>query len=442
MTSPEYRMTSDHSVTVRGNTWYDHAAGQGGGPVSFVQNFCHLSYPEAMRLLLDGSSAACSSAPKQQAPPKRPFALPPANKDMRRLYAYLLKRRFLDREVVSCFVHAGLLYESCEPSKDGLQEYHNAVFVGNDEHGVARHAHKRSIHDLGRPFRSNVEGSDPKCSFHYVGTGEQLYVFEAPIDLLSFLALYRKDWRSSSYVALCGTGEHALLWMLEQYPPLRSVRFCLDHDPAGIEATLRLWDVLCEHGYDNIGVLQPACKDWNEDLKSFHGVPAQEAEEHPQLIVAPEVCERVVRRMDTRRLDYWEKDLPALLYGFQNNLRWGRTDRAMDCVEQASALALALYGRELRRLGEPQSPELLYRDLRRRVLPHRNRSDLRNRPAELTAQLQTLSEKITVPGIRSEADKRALAEGWLDLAASFAKVPVKFEADEQEQKHALRQEMG
>ena len=50
---PEYRMTSDHSVTVRGNEWYDHATGEGGGPVSFVQNFYHLSYPEAVTRLLE-----------------------------------------------------------------------------------------------------------------------------------------------------------------------------------------------------------------------------------------------------------------------------------------------------------------------------------------------------------------------------------------------------
>lgn len=55
---PEYRMTSDHSVTVRGNEWYDHATGEGGGPVSFVQNFYHLSYPEAVTRLLDGEQGS------------------------------------------------------------------------------------------------------------------------------------------------------------------------------------------------------------------------------------------------------------------------------------------------------------------------------------------------------------------------------------------------
>ena len=46
---PEYRMASDHSVTVRGSEWYDHASKEGGGPISFVQNYFGLNYPEVSR---------------------------------------------------------------------------------------------------------------------------------------------------------------------------------------------------------------------------------------------------------------------------------------------------------------------------------------------------------------------------------------------------------
>ena len=52
---------------------------------------------------------------------------------------------------------AGLLYEDAE--------YHNAVFIGKDEHGIVRHAHKRSVNSEGKAFRINVEGSDPAYSF-------------------------------------------------------------------------------------------------------------------------------------------------------------------------------------------------------------------------------------------------------------------------------------
>ena len=44
----EKRLARDHSVTIRGNEWYDHAEERGGHAVSFVQRFYHLSYPEAL----------------------------------------------------------------------------------------------------------------------------------------------------------------------------------------------------------------------------------------------------------------------------------------------------------------------------------------------------------------------------------------------------------
>ena len=445
---PEYRLSSDHSVTVRGNEWYDHAAKQGGGPISFVQQFYNLSYPEAVTRLLGGAQGTVHApAPKQKEKPKREFTLPPANRDMRRVYAYLLNRRFLDRDVVSAFVRAGLLYESREISKDKTREYHNAVFVGRDGDGTARHAHKRSVNDIGKTFRINIEGSDPRCSFHHTGSSNRLYVFEAPIDLLSFLTRYPRGWQEHSFVALCGTSEHAMLWMLERNPNLRTVCLCLDHDAAGIEASGRLTEILHKHGYDEVGVIQPEHKDWNEDLKAHRSLPAQAAEEHPQLIISPEVCGRISRRVEGSRRDYWEQDIPNLIDYAKICLRWKQFDRAMECMEHASALALAVYGRELRQMGDPRSPEELAEVLYRRILPHQNRGSLQRRPAELAAQFQGVLEKASAPGIRDESEKRELADSWLELAVSFAKVPVKYEADilKQQQKQTqqpIQQEMG
>ena len=50
---PEFRMSSNHSVTVRGNEWYDHAAEKGGGPVAFLKEFYGMNYQEAVLTLLD-----------------------------------------------------------------------------------------------------------------------------------------------------------------------------------------------------------------------------------------------------------------------------------------------------------------------------------------------------------------------------------------------------
>ncbi len=438
----EKRLASDHSVTIRGNRWYDHAAEQGGGPISFVQQFYNLSYPEAVTRLLGGEQGTVYvPASKREVKEKRTFALPAANKDMRRMYAYLLKNRLLARNVISAFVREGLLYESCEKFKGGTSEYHNAVFVGKNAFGIACHAHKRSINSTGKAFRINVEGSDPRCSFHHIGTDDRLYVFEAPIDLLSFVTLYSEDWQRHSYVALCGTAEHAMIWMLEQNPGVRTVCLCLDHDAAGIEAGGRLTDILWECGYDDIEVLQSEYKDWNEDIKARHGLPAQAAEEHPQLIVVPEVCNRIGACMAERTAtDRLGQELASAFREYERNICAGRLGAAMNQIELASALALFAYSRELRQMGELRSTEELVDELQCRILPHRNRGNLKNRHAELAGQLHSVLEKATAPGIRSKAEKQEMADSWLDLAVSLAKMPVKYEADliKQQQKQEQR----
>ena len=169
------RLASDHSITIRGNEWFDHATCKGGHAISFVQTYMRVSYPEAVTLLLGGEiGAEYPRASERKEEPPKPFELPEANKDVRRVFAYLMKNRQIERNVVSHFVKEKVLYEDAQ--------YHNAVFVGTDEDGIPRHAHKRSTNSYGKAFRINIEGSDPRHSFHHIGTDGSLYVFEDRIE--------------------------------------------------------------------------------------------------------------------------------------------------------------------------------------------------------------------------------------------------------------------
>ena len=259
----EKRLARDHSVTIRGNEWYDHAEERGGHAVSFVQRFYHLSYPEAVTMLLGGElGPVYPSAEERVEEPPKPFVLPPANSNMRRVYAYLVKHRNIDRSVVAHFAREKLLYEDAD--------YHNAVFVGTDEDGVPRHAHKRSANSFGKAFRLNVEGCNPRYSFHHIGTDGSLYVFEAPIDMLSYITLHLEDWQSHSYVACCGTSIQPVLERLRQNPKLDTVYLCLDNDEAGEDACDGMLDTLEDMGYD-VERLRPEGKDWNDDLRAKRG---------------------------------------------------------------------------------------------------------------------------------------------------------------------------
>ena len=252
----EKRLASDHSVTICGCEWFDHATNEGGRAVSFVQKFYGKSYVEAMTMLLGSSvESAYPQAKKQATAPQKPFIPPVPNANMHRVFAYLLKTRGLDGDVVSDFARRKLIYEDAA--------HHNAVFIGTDENGCPRHAHLRSTNSHGKPFRLNVEASDPRYSFHHTGTDGSLYVFEAPIDMLSFICMHPDHWQEHSYVACCGTSPHPVLQMVK--PDTKIVYLCLDNDKAGHAASERMAELLHKRGIMSERLV-PELKDWNEDL--------------------------------------------------------------------------------------------------------------------------------------------------------------------------------
>lgn len=254
----EKRLERDHSVTVSDNTWYDHAEERGGGPISFVEWFYGLNYQDAVSLLLGGEQGTVYPRIKEKPPaPPKPFELPPVNGDMRRVYAYLMQHRCIDRKVIDYFAKARLLYEDAQ--------YHNAAFVGRDEDGIPRHAHKRSTSSIREAFRINVESSDPRYSFHHIGTDGSLYVFEAPIDLLSYITMHPENWEAHSYVACCGTSFQPVQKLLERMPQTERVYLCVDNDHAGYKTSQRMAEKMTELGL-NVERFVPVNKDWNEDL--------------------------------------------------------------------------------------------------------------------------------------------------------------------------------
>ncbi len=260
------RLCSDHSVTIRGNTWFDHANEKGGYAIDFVKVFYGLDFPGAMTELIGESGRELNrqTYEKKIEPPKK-FALPPKNVSMNRVFAYMTKHRGIDPAVLSAFVNKGLIFESKEMSKITGNAHHNVIFVGRDSGGGPAHAHKRSINSDGKRFMQNVEGSNPHHSFHYLGGSDRLYVFEAPIDLLSFISLHKEtNWRSHNYIALCGTSSMPLMTRLED-ENIHRVVLCLDNDKAGHETCERFKDLLADRAVE-VSRTVPQGKDFNEEL--------------------------------------------------------------------------------------------------------------------------------------------------------------------------------
>ena len=79
-------------------TWKRYSNGKGGDAITFLQEFCGKDFREAVNYLLEfnGKRARDSPAPRPNKPvqeeEKPVFALPIANRDHRRVFAYLQKR--------------------------------------------------------------------------------------------------------------------------------------------------------------------------------------------------------------------------------------------------------------------------------------------------------------------------------------------------------------
>lgn len=266
---------SHDSITIRGSTWFDHKNQVGGGAIKFMQYHYGMDFPTAVQELLGQRitplSHATSKAVVSEEKPKE-FRLPVANENMHRVFAYLIKQRFITPDIISFFAKNHTLYED--------MEHHNAVFVGVDEDGVPRQAHKRGTATFGRSFRQTVEGSDTKYSFSHFGKSNKLFVFEAPIDMLSYLTLYPENWQNHSYIAMNGVYENAVLTALKGHSNLSEIVICTDNDIGGIDAADRLRDILKEKGYADIKRLVPEFKDWNECLKAQNGVEPLPAVPH------------------------------------------------------------------------------------------------------------------------------------------------------------------
>ncbi len=112
--------------------------------------------------------------------------------------------------------------------------------------------------------------AEPQGHGEYVAlepAGFRYYIllFEAPIDILSFISMHKKNWQQHSYAAACSVSDKVLFQMLKDNPNISEVFLCMESDEPGQTAAKRISDKLFTQGI-NARILVPEHKDWNEDL--------------------------------------------------------------------------------------------------------------------------------------------------------------------------------
>lgn len=262
---------SSLSVFENRKGWKRWSTGEhGGDTISFLEKNMGMSFQEAVSELTGGRTYAVTPAVKKRSikteKTEKPLNLPRKTEEKySRLFAYLTKTRRID----ACIVN-----QLCADKKIYQDVNGNIVFVGKDEKQSPRFACIRGT-NTDKPFKVDCDGSDKRYAFSMEGINKfKLYIFEAPIDLMSHATLANNyvansdAWKIHSRICLAGTSDVALEYYLKSHPEIKELHFCLDNDDPGQTAAAKYCAKYSEKGYATINH-RPKLKDINEDLIEY-----------------------------------------------------------------------------------------------------------------------------------------------------------------------------
>ena len=228
-----------------------------------MKEFYGFSFAEAVKELLgeEGAGETNRRTGKEDAGrqkvcpiPLPGLELPERNESCEIARKYLIEQRKLSEHLVDQMIEKGDIYES--------KAYHNVVFVGRDKEQNPRYTAMRGTDE--NRYRGEARGSEKAYGFGHIGTDEKLFVFESPIDLLSYITAVPEEWEMHSYISLGGLSEKAMKRMYTEYPHIHSIYLCLDNDEPGNERCRQFVSLIPEEL--SVYRLEPVKKDWNECL--------------------------------------------------------------------------------------------------------------------------------------------------------------------------------
>ena len=296
----EYMHPLYDSLKVNGYLWKRHSGLTGklcrftsGTAITYVMEYYGLSFRDAVHELLDfanpellaqvkgsSGSAVREEAVRQyssvadilrrakadrETEEKKKLIKPMPDKDNAELIEYLCKTRGINRDLVDLCIKRGLLYQTLERT---------VCFIGNDENNIPAYAFCRGIYD---DSKREQPGSSKKYCFRLTLDPDSVtvFVFEAAIDLLSFISLNILHGTNSGldkgrYLSLGGIDDGALRKYLSMNPNITDIVLCLDNDKVGQDAGKKLHDKFSAECNVSVRRVSMAdTKDWNEALVAF-----------------------------------------------------------------------------------------------------------------------------------------------------------------------------
>lgn len=289
------------------NSYYHFYNNEGGSVIDFVMRYQGLGFPDAVNNLkayLTGASYSfspkdtetnkeISKSSSMLEPDKGILNLPDANDNYKRAFAYLTKSRGISPGIISRLMHEKRIYEE--------KKHHNVVFIGTDATGTPKHAFIRGT-ITEKQFRGDVKNSDKDYGFNIKGSNNILIVFEAPIDLLSYMTIFPET--RCHLLALGMLSSAPILRYTDEHPEIKSISFLLDEDAPGRDAALSYKKEFADKGFNIVNTTisekleASGCKDVNEYLTYLKSqLPKEDINKNNELVKEltkePEVKKRV-----------------------------------------------------------------------------------------------------------------------------------------------------
>jgi hypothetical protein len=249
-------------INADGHKWNCFSKGTGGGIIQFVMEMEGRSWVESIKQLLGISHEELPFIPPvaKELEIKGDLILPKKNDTYKYIFAYLIKTRKLDADIVNQFVKDKKIYEDT---------HHNCVFVGYDVDNNPKFASVRGT-NTDKKFRRDIENSDKGYPFCVEGKTDTLLIFEAPIDLMSYITLLKLHGISKfdqHMISMGGTSYIPIEKYLVRYPEITNITLCLDSDDEGNFFSQKIREKFGDQ-YE-IARHIPKGKDFNEELIRF-----------------------------------------------------------------------------------------------------------------------------------------------------------------------------
>lgn len=260
--------TKEHdSLKISNGMWHWFSRHTGGkNALDYLIKVKGFSFTGAV-MLLNNSATVLQNYQKPTKKPKT-LELPEFSTDIWYVKRYLMARG-IDERIIEYCNKEGMLFED--------EKYHNCVFLGLDDNGIPKYGALRStISD----FKRDLDGSDKRYSFKLCPTdgANVLHVFEAVIDLLSFITLELRNgvkWYYDDFLSLGGVYATdnkqdiplALNTYIESHPNLKTVCLHLDNDEIGRKATEQIREALQDR-FEVIDEPPKSGKDYNDYLQN------------------------------------------------------------------------------------------------------------------------------------------------------------------------------